>query len=102
MQGYIVKLERVKSEKSFSGPQQNNSSLESKPKEPKLPQPKFCFQYDAANAHFAGEFCTDQQFQMSAISSVKQDETFDFSSQTAGGVFRGARPGTSAGPGPAV
>ncbi|CAD8111372.1 unnamed protein product [Paramecium sonneborni] len=73
LQGYIIKIENNKLEKSFLNP--NEQSQQKKQQS----QTKFYFQFDQAQHIFVGEYSGDQNFQMSAISSVKQDETFDYS-----------------------
>lgn len=96
LQGYIVKIEKVKSEKSFLNPNVNNSSLESqqdqnssqiiKTKHGGKNNCRFYFAFDQGSGNYQGEFNIDANLQMSAISSVKQDETFDFSQVNQGVV----------------
>ncbi|CAD8104910.1 unnamed protein product [Paramecium sonneborni] len=72
LQGYIIKIENNKQEKSFLNPNEQSQIK-------KQQQVKFYFQFDQAQHIFVGEYTQDQNFQMSALSSVKQDETFDYS-----------------------
>ncbi|CAD8089669.1 unnamed protein product [Paramecium primaurelia] len=72
LQGYIIKIENNRQEKSFLNPNEQSQIK-------KQQQVKFYFQFDQSQHNFIGEYTQDQNFQMSAISSVKQDETFDYS-----------------------
>ncbi|CAD8192732.1 unnamed protein product [Paramecium pentaurelia] len=72
LQGYVIKIENNRQEKSFLNPNEQSQIKKSQ-------QVKFYFQFDQSQHIYIGEYTQDQNFQMSAISSVKQDETFDYS-----------------------
>lgn len=73
LQGYMVRIESLKSERSLLMNPNDQSNIK------KASYNKFYFQFDQSESRFIGEFSSDQNFQISAISSVKQDETFDYS-----------------------